>query len=94
MKSKYAGGGRVPSYEEDTTPPRGMMGRSRGAAVPSYEEDITPPPGMRGTRRREEALPTPPIPPRDIPPRRMKAGGAVTRGDGCAAHGKTKGKMV
>jgi hypothetical protein len=28
------------------------------------------------------------------PARRMKAGGAVTRGDGCAMKGKTKGRMV
>lgn len=40
---------RPPSYEEDTTPPRGMRGytpeMTRGG-VESFEEDITPPRGM------------------------------------------------
>lgn len=40
---------RPPSYEEDTTPPRGMRGytpeMTRGG-VDSFEEDITPPRGM------------------------------------------------
>jgi hypothetical protein len=98
---KYSAGGRsrpAPSYEEDMTPPPGMrnfrpqMRRSNEGPVPSYEEDITPPPGMM--RSREEPLPLPPKPPAVVPPRRMKVGGAVTRGDGCASKGKTKGRMV
>lgn len=107
---KYQSGGRargVPSYEEDMTPPPGMRNfRSQGRRtnepyVPSYEEDITSLPRMedltapRGMMRprNEEPLPIPPKPPAN-PPRRMKAGGAVSRGDGCAARGKTKGRMV
>ncbi len=96
---------RAPSYEEDMTPPRGMRG-FRSNAVPtdepmpprrSFEEDMTPPRGMRGFR--PEMVPTDePMPGR---PGRMKKGGAVkmksggvTRGDGCATRGKTKGRMV
>ena len=96
---------RAPSYEEDMTPPRGMRG-FRSNAVPtdepmpprrSFEEDMTPPRGMREFR--SNAVPTDePMPGR---PGRMKKGGAVkmksggvTRGDGCATRGKTKGRMV
>jgi hypothetical protein len=96
---------RVRSYEEDMTPPRGMR-NFRSNAVPtdepmppprSFEEDMTPPPGMRNFR--SNAVPSnEPIPGR---PSRMKEGGAVkmksggvTRGDGCATRGKTKGRMV
>lgn len=103
MKKKYAQGGRTrppaPSYEEDITPPRGMrnfrpqMRPTDEGPAPSYEEDITPPRNFMPERERK--LPIPPIPPAEIPPRRnMKSGGAVTRGDGCAARGKTKGRMV
>jgi len=97
---KYQAGGRtrgVPSYEEDMTPPPGMRNfrpqgrRTNEPPVPSYEEDITPPRGMMRPRD-EEPLPIPPRPPAN-PPRRMKAGG-VTRGDGCAMRGKTKGRMI
>ena len=101
---------RAPSYEEDMTPPRGMRGMPRPEMVPtdepmpgrrpalrSFEEDMTPPRGMRDFR--SNAVPTDePMPGR---PGRMKKGGAVkmksggvTRGDGCAARGKTKGRMV
>jgi hypothetical protein len=101
---------RAPSYEEDMTPPRGMRGMPRPEMVPtdepmpgrrpslrSFEEDMTPPRGMRDFR--SNAVPTDePMPGR---PGRMAKGGAVkmksggvTRGDGCAARGKTKGRMV
>lgn len=95
---------RMPSYEEDMTPPRGMRG-FRSNAVPtdepmgtmpprrSFEEDMTPPRGMRGFR--PEMVPTD----EPMPGRRMAKGGAVkssasSRADGCAARGKTKGRMV
>lgn len=98
---KYQAGGRArskPSYEEDTTPPRGMRNfrfndeNAVDGDLPSYEEDRTPPRGMMRPRR-DNDLPMPP-PPTPPAPRRMKAGGAVTRGDGCAMKGKTKGRMV
>ncbi|CAB4169452.1 hypothetical protein UFOVP1302_13 [uncultured Caudovirales phage] len=97
---------RAPSYEEDMTPPRGMR-NFRSNAVPtdepmppprrSLEEDMTPPRGMQDFR--SNAVPSDePFP---VRPRGMKKGGAVkmksggvTRGDGCAARGKTKGKFV
>lgn len=100
---------RRPSYEEDMTPPRGMRGfrpemtptDEPMPAMPgrSYEEDMTPPRGMRGFR--PEMVPTD----EPMPARRMAKGGAVKkmasggstaskRADGCAARGKTKGRMV
>jgi hypothetical protein len=69
----------------------------RRPSIRSFEEDMTPPRGMREFR--SNAVPTDePMPGR---PGRMKKGGAVkmksggvTRGDGCATRGKTKGRMV
>lgn len=99
---------RMPSYEEDMTPPRGMRGMPRPEMVPtdepmpgrrpsarSFEEDMTPPRGMRGFDPR--MVPTDEPPPGR--PSRMAKGGAVkssasSRADGCATRGKTKGRMV
>ena len=81
------------SYEEDSSP-RNMPPRprlERGDPLPSgYGEGYTPAPGETPMRDDREVIP---MSPRG-PVRRMKAGGAVTRGDGCAARGKTKGRMI
>ena len=101
---------RMPSYEEDMTPPRGMR-NFRSNAVPSdepmpparsFEEDMTPPPGMRNFR--SNAVPSDePMPTRRAPSRmakggevkKMAAGGSASkRADGCATRGKTKGRFV
>lgn len=96
--NKYQAGGRARSNartEDDVTPPPGMRNfrfndeKAVDGDLPSYEEDRTPPQGMMRNRREKLPLPLPPPP----TPRRMKAGGAVTRGDGCAMKGKTKGTM-
>ena len=89
---------RPRSFEEDTTPPRGMRNyrpEMMPGGVESFEEDMTPPAGMRNMNMKLR------------PEKRMKAGGKVkkmasggsvkssyTRGDGCAIKGKTRGKMV
>lgn len=83
------------SYEEDSSPrnmpPRPRMER-QNPMPENFGEGYTPAPGE---------VPMIPRPRQDEPPmrdtgpaRRMKAGGAVTRGDGCASRGKTKGKVV
>ena len=96
-KNPRASRRQMRSYEEDSSP-RNMPSRprlERQDPLPSgYGEGYTPAPGEAPMRDDREVIPMRPA----GPMRRMKEGGAVkksvTRGDGIAARGKTKGRMV
>jgi hypothetical protein len=67
------------------------MERQDPLPMPSeYGEGYTPAPGEVPMRDDREVIPMAPT----GRVRRMKEGGAVTRGDGCAVRGKTKGRFV
>lgn len=93
---KYQAGGNVRkdnAQTMDDSSPRNMQRRprmERQDPLPTdYGEGYTPAPGEVPMRDDREVIPMAP----SGRVRRMKAGGAVTRGDGCAMRGKTKGKI-
>lgn len=93
MKRKYAKGGifregmDVPSPDEGA-PPKPAAKPSKPAAKPA-DEGVFKAEMLQKSGGKMKNPPTDP----EVAPSKY-AGGGVTRGDGCAARGKTKGRMV
>lgn len=57
------------------------------------QDPDVPEPASPESKKKPPPPPPPPPPPKKTPPKKF-AGGGVTRADGCAKKGHTKGRMV